>query len=454
MFSGLFPPRQALPTPSLAEQSRRAAEELIRQAEAEERAANPSSALPLYERGVQSLLEAIKRETDDALKRSMRARAAECLSRAEALKQRRAPPPQHAGVIPLPPRTHKPLAPLPPRTTPPPAPPPAPPAQAAGRGRGAADAALSSQLDSSIVSEKPNVRWDDVAGLETAKATLQEAVVLPLRFPNLFTGERRPWRGILLYGPPGTGKSHLAKAVASEVDATFFAISSSDLVSKWVGESEKLVRALFEAASARRPAIIFIDEIDALATTRTDSESDSSRRLKNELLVRMSDAPEGVLVLAATNMPWALDPAVRRRFEKRVYIPLPDANARLALLKIHLGATPHRLSEGMCRTIAQRTEGFSGADMSVLVRDALMEPVRHLQQATHFRQGANGLWEACGPRDRGAQKISLMQVPAQALATPEVRDEHFARVLQRARPSVGKEDQSKYEEFTREFGTG
>ena len=130
------------------------------------------------------------------------------------------------------------------------------------------------------MSVKPNVRWDDVAGLEAAKAALQEAVVLPIRFPNLFTGERRPWRGILLYGPPGTGKSHLAKAVATEVDATFFSISSSDLVSKWVGESEKLVRALFEAAEERRPSIIFIDEVDALCSTRSEGESDSSRRLK------------------------------------------------------------------------------------------------------------------------------------------------------------------------------
>ena len=102
------------------------------------------------------------------------------------------------------------------------------------------------------MSEKPNVRWDDVAGLADAKAALQEAAVLPIRFPDLFQGERKPWRGILLYGPPGTGKSHLAKAVATEVDATFFSVSSSDLVSKWVGESEKLVRALFEEAARRR----------------------------------------------------------------------------------------------------------------------------------------------------------------------------------------------------------
>jgi len=229
---------------------------------------------------------------------------------------------------------------------------------------------------------------------------------------------------------------------------------SSDLVSKWVGESEKLVRQLFEAAHERRPAIIFIDEVDALATTRSDSESESSRRLKNELLVRMSDAKEGVLVLAATNLPWAIDPAVRRRFEKRVYIPLPDDTARLSLLRIHLGSTPHSLSDGAMASIARRTPGLSGADISVLVRDALMEPVRALQQASHFRVGADGLWEQCRASDRGARQMSLLQVPPQQLRTPEVTEAHFERALHGARPSVGRDDHAKFEQFTREFGSG
>ncbi|KFG56374.1 putative vacuolar protein sorting-associated protein vps4, partial [Toxoplasma gondii FOU] len=171
------------------------------------------------------------------------------------------------------------------------------------------------KLLTAIVTEKPEVRWHHIAGLEAAKEALQEAVILPSRFPSLFTGERTPWRGILLYGPPGTGKTFLAKAVAAEAQATFLSVSSADLVSKWQGESEKLVRSLFAMARERRPSIIFIDEIDSMCGARSEGDSDSSRRIKTEFLVQMQglqkDAP-GVLVLGATNVPWALDSAIRR----------------------------------------------------------------------------------------------------------------------------------------------
>lgn len=146
---------------------------------------------------------------------------------------------------------------------------------------------MKSALSSAIVSEKPNVKWDDVAGLENAKEALKEAVILPAKFPQLFTGKRKPWKGILLYGPPGTGKSYLAKAVATEADSTFFAMSSSDLVSKWQGESERLVKSMFEMAREAKPSIIFIDEIDSLCTARSEGESESSRRIKTEFLVQV-----------------------------------------------------------------------------------------------------------------------------------------------------------------------
>ncbi|KAH8071429.1 hypothetical protein JL721_4407 [Aureococcus anophagefferens] len=146
---------------------------------------------------------------------------------------------------------------------------------------------LKGQLASAIVTEKPNVAWADVAGLEGAKDALKEAVILPRKFPQLFVGKRQPWRGILLYGPPGTGKSFLAKAVATEADAQFFAVSSSDLVSKWQGESERLVKNLFEMARHEEHAIIFIDEIDSMCGSRSEGESDATRRIKTEFLVQM-----------------------------------------------------------------------------------------------------------------------------------------------------------------------
>ena len=326
-------------------------------------------------------------------------------------------------------------------------------AAAAASGSGGAEgAALRSQLDGAIVSEKPNVRWDDVAGLADAKAALQEAAVLPIRFPDLFQGERKPWRGILLYGPPGTGKSHLAKAVATEVDATFFSVSSSDLVSKWVGESEKLVRALFEEAARRRPAIIFIDEVDALASTRRDGESDASRRLKNELLVRMS-ARERRPRARRDEHPVG---ARRRRppplRAPRLH-PAPRRGRARELLRIHLGETPHSLAPSDLDRLASRTMGLSGADVSVLVRDALLEPVRALQAATHFRQGADGRWSPCDARARGAQPMQLLQVPAGALATPDVRAADFDGPLKSVRPSVGRDDLRRHEEFRREYGS-
>jgi hypothetical protein len=155
----------------------------------------------------------------------------------------------------------------------------------------------------------------DIAGLESAKEALKEAVILPIKFPQLFQGGgRKPWTGIMLYGPPGTGKSFLAKAVATEADATFYSVSSADLTSKWLGESEKLVKTLFTVARENKPAIIFIDEIDSIASSRSDSESESSRRIKTEFLVQMEgvgNSLDGVLILCATNLPWMIDSAVR-----------------------------------------------------------------------------------------------------------------------------------------------
>ena len=201
--------------------------------------------------------------------------------------------------------------------------------------------------------------------------------ILPVKFPKLFAGKgRQPWRGILLYGPPGTGKSYLAKAVATEAKSTYFSVSASDLVSKWQGESERLVKTLFEMAREKKPSIIFIDEIDSIAGERSDGESESTRRIKTEFLVQMQGVGkgnDGVLVLGATNTPWSLDSAVRRRFEKRIYIGLPDPNARETMFKLHMGDTPNNLTPADFKWLAQNSHKFSGADCGVCVRDAIME---------------------------------------------------------------------------------
>lgn len=315
------------------------------------------------------------------------------------------------------------------------------------------------------MSDKPNVKWDDVAGLQGAKDALQETVILPTAFPQLFTGKRKPWRGILLYGPPGTGKSHLARACATEADATFFSISSSDLVSKWMGESEKLVRTLFEMARSSLPAIIFIDEVDSLCGARGGSgESEAANRIKTEFLVQMDGvgkSGDNLLVLGATNVPWNLDQGIRRRFEKRIYISLPEAEARRRLLKIALGDTPHQCSEDDMESFASRTDGFSGADMSILVRDAIFEPVRRCQRAKFFervsRAGKDGVvkqyWRPCSPAAPGAVEMSLMKVPRDELLEPDVLPSDFEMAVEKCRPSVNSEDLKAYEDWTAQFGS-
>jgi vacuolar protein-sorting-associated protein 4 len=248
--------------------------EIVKQAIAADNAGEYEKALALYRRSLESFMCGLKYEKNPAARDTIKARVDGYMKRAEDLKNALKDA-QNGG----------------------------PSGGGGGGGGSAATAAkgkdkggdkedgekdkMRSALSSAIVSEKPNIKWDDVAGLEGAKEALKEAVVLPIRFPQLFVGKRKPWKGILLYGPPGTGKSFLAKAVATEADSTFFAMSSSDLVSKWQGESEKLVKQMFEMAREARPAIIFIDEIDSLCTARSEGESESSRRIKTEFLVQV-----------------------------------------------------------------------------------------------------------------------------------------------------------------------
>eukprot|EP00914_Ancora_sagittata_P011382 GHVO01022105.1.p1 GENE.GHVO01022105.1~~GHVO01022105.1.p1 ORF type:complete len:352 (+),score=50.53 GHVO01022105.1:28-1083(+) len=243
-------------------------------------------------------------------------------------------------------------------------------------------ARMKSNLLNAITMERPSIKWEDVAGLESAKECLQEAVILPSRFPILFANELKPWKGILLYGPPGTGKTHLAKACATEAAATFFCVSASDIMSKWQGESERLVRALFEAAAESSPAVIFIDEVDSMCSARSGGDTDSARRVKTEFLVRMQGigSNEGTLVLGASNVPWELDPGVRRRFEKRIYIPLPDVRARKRLFETHLGSAATVTSKSDMNDLAVKTDGYSGADISIVVRDALFQPILQTQR--------------------------------------------------------------------------
>uniref|UniRef100_A0A8C7I3F2 Spastin n=1 Tax=Oncorhynchus kisutch TaxID=8019 RepID=A0A8C7I3F2_ONCKI len=245
------------------------------------------------------------------------------------------------------------------------------------------DSKLANLILSEIIDSGSSVRFEDVAGQELAKQALQEIVILPALRPELFTGLRAPARGLLLFGPPGNGKTMLAKAVAMESNATFFNISAASLTSKYVGEGEKLVRALFAVARELQPSIIFIDEIDSLLCERREGEHDASRRLKTEFLIEFdgvqSGGDERVLVMGATNRPQELDEAVLRYCRP----------TRLKLVKNLLGKHGNPLTQKELSQLARMTEGYSGSDLTSLAKDASLGPIRELRPEQVRNMAAN-----------------------------------------------------------------
>lgn len=237
-------------------------------------------------------------------------------------------------------------------------------------------------IENEIISRNPEVKWEQIAGLEFAKKAVMEAIVWPLLRPDIFRGIRAPPKGLLLFGPPGTGKTMIGKAIASEAKATFFNISSSCLTSKWVGEGEKLVKVLFSLAVMKQPSVIFIDEIDSLLTARQDCENEATRRIKTEFLVQLDGAAtnpnDRILVIGATNRPQDLDEAIRRRMSKRLYIPLPNLVGRLQLLKTICSTVDHTLTEKDYSQISNLSRGYSGADIQELCKEAAMNPLRNI----------------------------------------------------------------------------
>ncbi|XP_054830244.1 katanin p60 ATPase-containing subunit A-like 1 [Eublepharis macularius] len=306
---------------------------------------------------------------------------------------------------------------------------------------GGYDKDLVEALERDIVSRNLSIHWDDIADLEEAKKLLREAVVLPMWMPDFFKGIRRPWKGVLMVGPPGTGKTMLAKAVATECGTTFFNISSSTLTSKYRGESEKLVRLLFEMARFYAPTTIFIDEIDSICSRRgTSDEHEASRRVKSELLVQMDgvggalendDPSRMVMVLAATNFPWDIDEALRRRLEKRIYIPLPTAKGRAELLKINLREVELDPDINL-EEIAEKIEGYSGADITNVCRDASLMAMR---------RRINGL----SPEEIRALSKEELQMP--------VTKGDFDLALKKISKSVSAADLEKYDKWMSEFGS-
>ncbi|KAI5814877.1 vacuolar sorting protein 4b [Pyronema omphalodes] len=301
-----------------------------------------------------------------------------------------------------------------------------------------ADPAALQQIANEIIVKGDEVHWNDVAGLEGAKQALKEAVVYPFLRPDLFSGLREPAQGMLLFGPPGTGKTMLARAVATESRSTFFSISASSLTSKYLGESEKLVRALFALSKALAPSIIFVDEIDSLLSARSGGENEATRRIKTEFLIQWSSLARAaassdsspsscdsrILVLAATNLPWEIDEAARRRFARRQYIPLPEEETRKCQLEKLLQGR-HELTKEEMDRLVKETDGFSGSDITALAKDAAMGPLRSL-----------------GER--------LLEVGVGEVRPIGWRD--FEGSLKKIRPSVDEEGLRKFGEWAERFG--
>ena len=256
----------------------------------------------------------------------------------------------------------------------------------------------------------------------------------------LFISSRRPWKGVMMVGPPGTGKTLLAKAVATECGTTFFSVSSSTLTSKYRGDSEKLVKLLFEMARFYAPSTIFIDEIDSICSKRGgDSEHEASRRVKSELLVQMdgvggvqddASPSKTVMVLAATNFPWDIDEALRRRLEKRIYIALPNKEGCKALLDINLRSLPID-PDLNTEEIADGLTGYSGSDITNVCRDASMMSMRR--------------------RIHGLTPEDIRAIPKDELNMP-VTQQDFMEALKKVSKSVSEEDIEKYMKWMDEFG--
>jgi transitional endoplasmic reticulum ATPase len=241
-----------------------------------------------------------------------------------------------------------------------------------------------------VLIEVPHVTWEDVGGLEDVKTQLKEMVEMPMERGDSFKRMGiRPAKGILLYGPPGTGKTLLAKAVANESKANFISIKGPEIMSKWVGESEKAIRQAFKKAKQVAPSIVFLDEIDAIAPRRGGgSENGVTERVVNQLLTSIDgmESMEGVTVMAASNRPDIIDSALLRpgRFDRLILVPLPDEEARRSILGIHTRAMP--LKEVDLDRLVHATEGYVGADLENLCREAAMTSLREDPEAVSVEQ--------------------------------------------------------------------
>jgi len=291
---------------------------------------------------------------------------------------------------------------------------------------------LRKTIEGTIITERPTITWGDVAGMDVPKQAIREAVVLPMSHPELFKGARKPWRGILLFGPPGCGKTLIAKAAANECGVQFFAADSASLVSKWLGESEKLLKTLFKVARLDAPSLIFMDHLDSLAGKRGGGhEGGGERRIKTQFLQEMqgvkSNTDKLVTLMGATNLPWDIDSAVLRRFEKKIYCGLPTVEGRTKIFE--LCTKEVEMDDTIdFKELGAISEGYSGSDIATVCREVVMLPVRELDVSGQLSSSNN---------DFTLRKITR---------------EDFINVLENIKPVVSDAEIEKFEKWREEFG--
>jgi SpoVK/Ycf46/Vps4 family AAA+-type ATPase len=297
-----------------------------------------------------------------------------------------------------------------------------------------------SMIERDIIHKRADVSWDQIAALHDAKRLLRECCVMPLLMPELFTGLREPWSGVLLFGPPGTGKTLLAKAVASETATTFFNVTPASVISKYHGESEKIVTTLFAMARHFSPSVLFFDEIDSLLCERGASgEHEASRRLKTTFLSEMDgmNSQQGgrVVVIGTTNCPWDLDAALKRRLEKRIHVRLPNLEARRAAVSMFLSSLnlDHDLLEQLASCVAEASHNFSFADLRSLCKEASMAPMRRAM-ATH-----------------SPEQLKELQSKGELLL--EVTEADVLQALSKVKTTIDAESLAKFDEWAAEFGS-
>lgn len=283
--------------------------------------------------------------------------------------------------------------------------------------------------------QQTSVRWEDIGGLDDTKAAIKSAYGLALaRQPEGV--EISSWRNVLLYGPPGTGKTLLAAATAGSLDANFFNVKVSNLLSKYFGESSKLITALYAAARKMSPSVIFLDEFESLTPPRGSGESGAERRIVSTLLAELDglatkDDESFVLTMGATNVPWLLDSAILSRFQRRIYVPLPDPAARKAILGIHLDKRGHKTAPSLDELV-RRTDGYSGREIEQICQMAV----------ARMTQRANP--DLLSVVDKGQDAVRNYQIRVEPLS-----DEDFRTALEQIRPIADASMLRKYAEWAR-----